>query len=95
MTNHPNDNALETADESVVEKADPNFSRPKSLIDLACATSPHASPTPDEKPVQESEQDKRDLVMSHKEARAGCPDDIAACGEEDTGSGLESLVTSL
>ena len=35
----------------------------------------------------------RDLILTHKEAQAASPDDIAACGEEDIGSGLEFLVT--
>lgn len=35
----------------------------------------------------------RDMVLSHREAEAGSPADIAACGEEDPGSALESLVT--
>lgn len=34
----------------------------------------------------------RDLILTHKEARAGSPEDIAVCGEEDVGSGLEFLV---
>ena len=37
--------------------------------------------------------DDRDLVLSHREAEAGCPPDGTACGEEDPGSGLELLVT--
>jgi hypothetical protein len=36
---------------------------------------------------------EQDLILSHREAQAGSPDDIAACGEEDIGSGLEFLVT--
>ncbi len=42
---------------------------------------------------EDSEQNRRDLILTHKEAEAGSPDDMAACGEEDTGSGLEFLVT--
>lgn len=37
--------------------------------------------------------DDRDLVLTHSEAEAGSPADMATCGEEDPGSGLESLVT--
>lgn len=36
---------------------------------------------------------RRDLILTHREAEAGSPDDIAVCGEEDTGAGLEFLVT--
>lgn len=36
---------------------------------------------------------EQDLILTHREAQAGSPDDIAACGEEDIGSGLEFLVT--
>lgn len=38
-------------------------------------------------------KERRDLILSHKEAQAASPDDIAACGEEDIGAGLEFLVT--
>lgn len=41
----------------------------------------------------ESLKERRDLILTHKEAQAGSPDDIAACGEEDIGAGLEFLVT--
>lgn len=66
---------------------DPNFSQPKSLIDLSF--------TPLIEPAKpEGEIDiERDLVLTPREARAGSPADIAACGEEDPGSGLEFLVT--
>lgn len=37
--------------------------------------------------------EERDLILTHQEAQGGSPDDIAACGEEDIGSGLEFLVT--
>ena len=36
---------------------------------------------------------ERDLVLTHHEAEAGGPLDVAACGEEDPGAALESLVT--
>ncbi len=36
---------------------------------------------------------QRDLILTHQEALAGSPDDIAACGEEDIGAALEFLVT--
>lgn len=39
------------------------------------------------------DKNRRDLILTHKEAEAGSPDDMAACGEEDTGAGLEFLVT--
>ena len=35
----------------------------------------------------------RDMVLTHHEAEAGSPADVAACGEEDPGVGLEQLVT--
>lgn len=41
----------------------------------------------------ESLKERRDLILTHKEAQAGSPDDMAACGEEDVGAGLEFLVT--
>lgn len=41
----------------------------------------------------EPKKDPRDLILTHKEAQAGSPDDMAACGEEDIGAGLEFLVT--
>jgi len=37
--------------------------------------------------------DKRDIVLTHLEAEAAGPMDIAACGEEDPGAALESLVS--
>ena len=39
------------------------------------------------------DKNRRDLILTHKEAEAGSPDDMAVCGEEDTGAGLEFLVT--
>ena len=39
------------------------------------------------------DKNRRDLILTHKEAEAGSPDDMAACGEEDIGAGLEFLVT--
>lgn len=38
-------------------------------------------------------REQRDLILTHREAQAGGPDDMAACGEEDIGAGLEFLVT--
>lgn len=35
----------------------------------------------------------RDLILSHDEAEAAVPLGAAACGEEDPGAALESLVT--
>lgn len=40
-----------------------------------------------------SVNEQRDLILTHQEALAGSPDDMAACGEEDIGAGLEFLVT--
>lgn len=40
----------------------------------------------------ESLKERRDMILTHKEAQAGSPDDMAACGEEDIGAGLEFLV---
>lgn len=102
--------------------ADPNFSQPKSLIDLefvpivGAATSTEEITTdgkferkktgitqhessvdlsykPSGKNVAPVNEE-RDLILTHEEAQGGSPDDIAACGEEDIGSGLEFLVTS-
>lgn len=42
---------------------------------------------------EDSTKNRRDLILTHKEAQAGSPDDMAACGEEDIGAGLEFLVT--
>lgn len=36
---------------------------------------------------------ERDLTLNHQDAQGGSPDDIAACGEEDIGAGLEFLVS--
>lgn len=38
---------------------------------------------------------QRDLILTHQDARAACPDYTSACGEEDPGSGLEFLVTKI
>jgi hypothetical protein len=35
---------------------------------------------------------EHDFVLSHQEAEAASPEDIAVCGEEDPGEGLEFLV---
>lgn len=59
------------------ENEEPSYLPPKSLIDLKFVLI----------------DDERDLTLSHKEAQAGSPADIAACGEEDNGSALEFLVT--
>lgn len=61
----------------IIEEDEPSTSSPKSLIDLTFVL------------VEE----ERDLTLTHKEARAGSPDDTAVCGEEDIGSALEFLVT--
>lgn len=60
-----------------IEEDQPSTSPPKSLIDLTFVL------------VEE----ERDLTLTHKEARAGSPNDTAVCGEEDIGSALEFLVT--
>ena len=40
-----------------------------------------------------TDAEHRDILLSHHEAEAGSPADVAACGEEDPGVGLEQLVT--
>lgn len=42
---------------------------------------------------QSTRRNERDLILTHHEAEAGGPMDVAACGEEDPGAALESLVT--
>lgn len=66
---------------------DPNPSQPKSLIDLEFVPIIGSTEVPDE-----AQDPERDLILTHAEALAGSPEDIAACGEEDPGSGLEFLV---
>ena len=39
------------------------------------------------------ERTENNFVLSHKEATAASPDDMAVCGEEDPGEGLEFLVS--
>lgn len=39
------------------------------------------------------EKIENNFVLSHKEAQAASPDDMAVCGEEDPGEGLEFLVS--
>ena len=36
--------------------------------------------------------DTRDVTLSHADAVAGCPPDLAVAGEEDAGIGIECLV---
>jgi hypothetical protein len=36
---------------------------------------------------------ERDFVLSTREAKAASPADMAVCGEEDPGEGMEFLVT--
>jgi hypothetical protein len=38
------------------------------------------------------EKGENNFVLSHQEALAASPDDMAVCGEEDPGEGLEFLV---
>lgn len=77
-----------TQPDTPTPQADPNFAQPKSLIDLEFVPIIGNVEAPYD--VQDIE---RDLVLTHAEARAGSPEDVAACGEEDPGSGLEFLVT--
>jgi hypothetical protein len=46
-----------------------------------------------EKKSRRVDGEHRDMVLTHHEAEAGSPADVAACGEEDPGVGLEQLVT--
>lgn len=39
-----------------------------------------------------TDAEHRDMLLSHHEAEAGSPADVAVCGEEDPGVGLEQLV---
>jgi hypothetical protein len=41
------------------------------------------------------EKIEHNFVLSHEEAIAASPDDMAVCGEEDPGEGLEFLVTDV
>ena len=43
--------------------------------------------------TNEIKETEHNFVLSHKEAEAASPDDMAVCGEEDPGEGLEFLVT--
>ena len=43
----------------------------------------------------ESEKADDNFVLSHQEALAASPDDMAVCGEEDPGEGLEFLVSDI
>ena len=43
----------------------------------------------------ESEKGDDKFVLSHQEALAASPDDMAVCGEEDPGEGLEFLVSDI
>ena len=46
-----------------------------------------------EKTKKDKPRNERDLILNHEDAQAASPDDMAACGEEDVGAGLEFLVT--
>jgi len=46
-----------------------------------------------EKTKKDRTINERDLILNHEDAQAASPDDMAACGEEDVGAGLEFLVT--
>ena len=48
---------------------------------------------PVDKKRRPTDTEHRDMVLTHHEAEAGSPADVAACGEEDPGVGLEQLVT--
>ena len=56
---------------------------PKSSVEVS-----DNEKTKKDKPINE-----RDLILNHEDAQAASPDDMAACGEEDAGAGLEFLVT--
>jgi hypothetical protein len=56
---------------------------PKSSVEVS-----DNEKTKKDKPINE-----RDLILNHEDAQAASPDDMAACGEEDVGAGLEFLVT--
>lgn len=56
---------------------------PKSSVEVS-----DNGKTKKDKPINE-----RDLILNHEDAQAASPDDMAACGEEDVGAGLEFLVT--
>lgn len=45
-----------------------------------------------DKQSQQPDTENRDILLTHHEAEAGSPADIAVCGEEDPGVGLEILV---
>lgn len=61
-----------------------NVTAPESSVDLR-----YQSTADGDTPVNL----EQDLTLSHKDAQGGSPDDMAACGEEDIGSGLELLVS--
>ncbi|WP_292759823.1 hypothetical protein [Methylophaga sp. UBA2689] len=56
---------------------------PKSSVEVS-----DNEKTKKDRPINE-----RDLILNHEDAQAASPDDMAACGEEDVGAGLEFLVT--
>lgn len=66
------------------ETIDDTTIQPESSVDATDKTNT--------KKVNPAEHE-RDLILTHKDAQAASPDDIAACGEEDIGAGLEFLVT--
>lgn len=41
---------------------------------------------------EESDKHRRDLILTHKEAETGSPDNTVTCGEEDTDAELAFLV---
>ncbi len=41
---------------------------------------------------KKTHEDKRDMMLSRKDARGGSPSDVSVGGEEDAGVGLEFLV---
>lgn len=76
----------------------PKISEQKRLSKLKSAPITEAIHGAGEAPLHPADNNmatekQRDLVLTHKEALAGSPDDIAVCGEEDVGAGLEFLVT--
>ena len=57
---------------------------------------PNQSPTPLNTLYTAIVNDKVEgnFVLSHQEAVAASPDDMAVCGEEDPGEGLEFLIAN-
>lgn len=80
--------ATSATTDTIAGSGDPANGKHQSSTELACQQSSQEG-----EDSSEATTEKRDMVLSHKEAEAGSPADMAACGEEDPGSGLEFLVT--